>query len=66
MRIEASEPGITRVHTMLTGDPEIPIPTHKLSGTGVEPNGKGMRACLNSESIALNHGGEVTDRWGLE
>jgi acyl-CoA reductase-like NAD-dependent aldehyde dehydrogenase len=34
--------GIVWVNTMLTGYPEIPVPPHKMSGTGVELGIEGL------------------------
>jgi acyl-CoA reductase-like NAD-dependent aldehyde dehydrogenase len=62
---KALDTGITWVNTMLTGYPQISVPPHKLSGTGVELGVEGMMAYLKRKSIVINHDDEAPVGWGL-
>lgn len=62
---QALDTGITWVNTMLTGYPQISVPPHKMSGTGVELGVEGMMAYLKSQSIVINHDDEAPQGWGL-
>jgi len=62
---KALDTGITWVNTMLTGYPQISVPPHKLSGTGVELGVEGMMAYLKRKSIVINHDDSSPVGWGL-
>ena len=51
--IKALDTGIIWVNTMLTGYPEIPVPPHKMSGTGVELGMEGLLAYCKRKSAVL-------------
>src|ERR1035438_2183245 len=47
--VKAMDTGIVWVNTMLTGYPEIPVPPHKMSGTGVELGIEGLLTYRSEE-----------------
>jgi acyl-CoA reductase-like NAD-dependent aldehyde dehydrogenase len=61
----ALDTGIIWVNTMLTGYPQIPVPPHKLSGTGVELGMEGLRAYCKRKSIMLGYDSSAPVGWGL-
>ena len=62
---KAIDTGIIWVNTMLSGYPQIPVPPHKMSGTGVELGMEGMLAYLKRKSIVINHNDAAPVGWGL-
>jgi acyl-CoA reductase-like NAD-dependent aldehyde dehydrogenase len=61
----ALDTGIIWVNTMLSGYPQIPVPPHKLSGTGVELGMEGLRAYCKRKSIMLGYDSSAPVGWGL-
>jgi acyl-CoA reductase-like NAD-dependent aldehyde dehydrogenase len=61
----ALDTGIIWVNTMLTGYPQIPVPPHKMSGTGVELGLEGLRAYCKRKSIMLGYDSGAPVGWGL-
>ena len=61
----ALDTGIIWVNTMLSGYPQIPVPPHKLSGTGVELGMEGLRAYCKRKSIMLGYDSNAPVGWGL-
>ena len=62
---KALDTGITWVNAMLTGYPQIPVPPHKMSGTGIELGMEGMLAYLKRKSTVICHDDEAPVGWGL-
>jgi acyl-CoA reductase-like NAD-dependent aldehyde dehydrogenase len=62
---KAIDTGIIWVNTMLSGYPQIPVPPHKMSGTGVELGMEGMMAYLKRKSILIGHNDTAPVGWGL-
>jgi acyl-CoA reductase-like NAD-dependent aldehyde dehydrogenase len=62
---KALDTGITWVNTMLSGYPQISVPPHKMSGTGVELGVEGMMAYLKRKSIVIGHNDDAPVGWGL-
>jgi acyl-CoA reductase-like NAD-dependent aldehyde dehydrogenase len=62
---KALDTGITWVNTMLSGYPQICVPPHKMSGTGVELGMEGMMAYLKRKSTVINHDDDAPMGWGL-
>jgi acyl-CoA reductase-like NAD-dependent aldehyde dehydrogenase len=63
--IKALDTGIIWVNTMLTGYPEIPVPPHKQSGTGVELGIEGLLAYCKRKSAVLGYDPRAPVGWGL-
>jgi acyl-CoA reductase-like NAD-dependent aldehyde dehydrogenase len=61
----ALDTGIVWVNTMLSGYPQIPVPPHKMSGTGVELGMEGMMAYLKRKSVVVSYDDEAPVGWGL-
>lgn len=57
--------GIVWVNTMLAGYPQIPVPPHKMSGTGVELGMEGLLQFCKRKSAVINGDGESPVGWGL-
>jgi acyl-CoA reductase-like NAD-dependent aldehyde dehydrogenase len=57
--------GIVWINTMLTGYPQIPVPPHKLSGTGVELGMEGLLAYCKRKSLMLGYNSNAPVGWGL-
>ena len=62
---KALDTGIVWVNTMMTGYPQIPVPPHKMSGTGVEIGMEGMRAYLKSKSVVIGYDDQTPVGWSL-
>jgi acyl-CoA reductase-like NAD-dependent aldehyde dehydrogenase len=63
--VKAMDTGIVWVNTMLTGYPEIPVPPHKMSGTGVELGIEGLLTYCKRKSAVLSYDGSSPVGWGL-
>ncbi len=63
--IKALDTGIIWVNTMLTGYPEIPVPPHKMSGTGVELGIEGLLTYCKRKSAVLGYDPQAPVGWGL-
>lgn len=63
--VRALDTGIIWVNTMLTGYPQIPVPPHKMSGTGVELGMEGLLACCKRKSAMLGYDSTAPVGWGL-
>lgn len=61
----ALDTGIIWVNTMLTGYPQIPVPPHKMSGTGVELGIEGLLAYCKRKSLMLGYDTNAPVGWGL-
>jgi len=61
----ALDTGILWINTMLTGYPQIPVPPHKMSGTGVELGMEGLLAYCKRKSIMLGYNPTAPVGWGL-
>ncbi len=61
----ALDTGIIWANTMLTGYPQIPVPPHKMSGTGVELGMEGLLAFCRRKSIMLGYDNTAPVGWGL-
>lgn len=57
--------GIVWVNTMLTGYPQICVPPHKMSGTGVELGMEGLLAFCKRKSAMVNFDDKAPVGWGL-
>ena len=66
MRVaKALDTGITWVNTMLSGYPQICVPPHKMSGTGVELGMEGMMAYVKRKSMVFGHDDTAPMGWNL-
>lgn len=63
--IRALDTGIVWVNTMLSGYPQIPVPPHKMSGTGVELGMEGLLAYCRRKSAMLGYDDRAPIGWGL-
>lgn len=61
----ALDTGIVWVNTMLTGYPQIPVPPHKMSGTGVELGMEGLLAYCKRKSLMVGYDSAAPVGWGL-
>jgi len=61
----ALDTGIIWINTMLTGYPQIPVPPHKMSGTGVELGMEGLLAYCKRKSMMLGYDESAPVGWGL-
>jgi acyl-CoA reductase-like NAD-dependent aldehyde dehydrogenase len=57
--------GILWVNTMLAGYPQIPVPPHKMSGTGVELGMEGLLAYCRRKSIVIGYDDNASVGWAL-
>ena len=57
--------GIIWVNTMLSGYPQIPVPPHKMSGTGVELGMEGLLAYCKRKSAMVAYDDRSPIGWGL-
>ena len=57
--------GIVWVNTMLAGYPQIPVPPHKMSGTGVELGMEGLLAYCKRKSVVINGDDKAPVGWNL-
>jgi acyl-CoA reductase-like NAD-dependent aldehyde dehydrogenase len=63
--VKALDTGIVWVNTMLTGYPQIPVPPHKMSGTGVELGMEGLLTYCKRKSAVLSYDNNAPVGWGL-
>ena len=61
----ALDTGIVWVNSMLAGYPQIPVPPHKMSGTGVELGVEGLLAYLKRKSLVVGYDDNAPVGWGL-
>jgi acyl-CoA reductase-like NAD-dependent aldehyde dehydrogenase len=57
--------GIVWVNTMLSGYPQIPVPPHKMSGTGVELGMEGLLAYCKRKSAVISSDPQAPVGWNL-
>ncbi len=63
--VRALDTGIVWVNTMLAGYPQIPVPPHKMSGTGVELGMEGLLQFCKRKSAVISSDPEAPVGWGL-
>jgi acyl-CoA reductase-like NAD-dependent aldehyde dehydrogenase len=63
--VRSLDTGIVWVNTMLTGYPQIPVPPHKMSGTGVELGMEGLMAYCRRKSAMLGYDPRAPVGWGV-
>ena len=61
----ALDTGIIWVNSMLSGYPQISVPPHKMSGTGVELGMEGLLAYCKQKSLVLGYDPTAPVGWGL-
>lgn len=64
--VKALDTGIIWVNSMLTGYPQIPVPPHKMSGTGVELGFEGLLAYCKRKSAVLGYDNHAPVGWDLK
>ena len=64
--VRAMDTGIVWVNTILAGYPQIPVPPHKMSGTGVELGMEGLLAYLKRKSAVVSHDDAAAVGWDLK
>jgi len=64
--VRALDTGIIWVNTMLVGYPQIPVPPHKMSGTGVELGVEGLLAYCKRKSAVIGHNEHAPVGWNLK
>lgn len=63
--IKALDTGIIWVNSMFTGYPQISVPPHKMSGTGVELGMEGLMAYCKQKSAVMSYDDEAPVGWDL-
>ena len=63
--IKALNTGIIWVNNMLDGYPQIPVPPHKMSGTGVELGIEGLMAYCKQKSAVVAYDDKAPVGWNL-
>ncbi len=63
--INALDTGIVWVNTMMAGYPQIPVPPHKMSGTGVELGMEGLLQFCKRKSAVISSDESASVGWGL-
>ena len=63
--IEKLNTGIIWVNNMLDGYPQIPVPPHKMSGTGVELGIEGMMTYCKQKSAVMGYDDKTPVGWNL-
>ncbi len=63
--VHALDTGIIWVNTMLTGYPQIPVPPHKMSGTGTELGMEGLLGFCKRKSAVINSDAAAPVGWNL-
>ena len=63
--LAAMDTGIVWVNTMLSGYPQIPVPPHKMSGTGVELGMEGLLAYCKRKSAVISNDAHAPVGWNL-
>ncbi len=64
--VKALDTGIIWVNQMLVGYPQIPVPPHKMSGTGVELGMEGLLAFCRRKSAVVAYDDEAPVGWDLK
>ena len=64
--VKALDTGIIWVNQMLVGYPQIPVPPHKMSGTGVELGMEGLLAFLKRKSAVIAYDDQAPVGWNLK
>lgn len=62
---QAMDTGIVWVNTMLVGYPQIPVPPHKMSGTGIELGMEGLLAYCRRKSVVINCDDKAPVGWNV-
>lgn len=62
---KALDTGIIWINSMLNGYPQISVPPHKMSGTGVELGMEGLMAYCRQKSLVLGYDPSAPVGWGL-
>ena len=57
--------GIIWVNNMLNGYPQISVPPHKMSGTGIELGMEGLLAYCKPKSLVMSYDPKAPVGWGL-
>jgi acyl-CoA reductase-like NAD-dependent aldehyde dehydrogenase len=63
--VKAMDTGIIWANAMLTGYPQIPVPPHKMSGTGVELGMEGLVAYCKRKSAVIGYDETAPVGWNL-
>ncbi len=63
--VKALDTGIIWVNTMFSGYPQISVPPHKMSGTGVELGMEGLMAYCKQKSAVMSYNKDEIAGWGL-
>jgi len=63
--VQALDTGIIWVNTMLVGYPQIPVPPHKMSGTGIELGMEAVLAFCQRKSAVINSDQTAPVGWDL-
>ncbi len=63
--IKALHTGIIWVNCMLNGYPQIPVPPHKMSGTGVELGIEGLMTYCKQKSAVMAYDDQEPVGWNL-
>jgi hypothetical protein len=63
--VKALDTGIIWVNCMMDGYPQIPVPPHKMSGTGVELGMEGLMAYCRRKSAVIGYDDKQPVGWGL-
>jgi acyl-CoA reductase-like NAD-dependent aldehyde dehydrogenase len=62
---KALKTGIIWVNCMMDGYPQIPVPPHKMSGTGVELGMEGLMAYCKQKSVVMGYDDKAPVGWDL-
>ncbi len=62
---KALETGVIWVNSMLTGYPQVSVPPHKMSGTGVELGMEGLMAYCKQKSVVISYDGNAKIGWNI-
>ena len=57
--------GLIWVNSMFVGYPQIPLPPHKMSGTGVELGFEGLLAYCKRKSTVIGYDEKAPVGWNL-
>ncbi len=63
--VKGLQTGIIWVNSMLNGYPQIPVPPHKMSGTGVELGIEGLMAYCKQKSAVMGYDDQAPVGWSL-
>jgi acyl-CoA reductase-like NAD-dependent aldehyde dehydrogenase len=64
--IKALNTGIIWVNCMLNGYPQIPVPPHKMSGTGIELGIEGLLAYCKQKSAVIGYNDNEAVGWDIQ